>query len=367
MSKAGVTPLAGVAPFALWAKSARRAAEFGLGLALLWAAAATAQTGGALFPPGPLLPTQVRQGELGSCYFHAAIASWVAVDPAAVRRLIAAPAGDGILTVDFFDGGSERVRPADVAYARTSGFDRSDGLWVAVLLRAYAQRVLRSGLDRSVAASGAPPALQALLVRAVDSSDLVLDAYDRAIRGLVNQSGGLTGSALRAHLQSELAALPLPSPVAAAAAHWLLTPASLDSLAAMLQSNAEIFGAYRAAGNGGLPGQVLAAFAGGAHPVSTVSLPRLALDLAAAQVEHRAVVAGILDTTLDQRRAAGEKLPAGIDGWYISRHAYSVLGYDGLTVKLRNPWGMHPAPDGEFSLTLPEFARFFPMVVIQDK
>ncbi|MGH9415750.1 MAG: hypothetical protein ACRD01_03910 [Terriglobales bacterium] len=37
-----------------------------------------------------------------------------------------------------------------------------------------------------------------------------------------------------------------------------------------------------------------------------------------------------------------------------------------FNVRLRNPWGQHPAPDGVFTIPLSEFALAFPALTIED-
>ena len=57
---------------------------------------------------------------------------------------------DGSYTVTFGDGKKETAYPEDLRYTHDSGYDLSDGQWVAVLFRAYAQRVLRESLLQAI-------------------------------------------------------------------------------------------------------------------------------------------------------------------------------------------------------------------------
>ena len=90
-----------------------------------------------------IVPEAVRQGKLGSCYFHAVIAALAQRREDTIRKMIQSNA-DGSYTVTFGDGKKETAYPEDLRYTHDSGYDLSDGQWVAVLFRAYAQRVLRA-------------------------------------------------------------------------------------------------------------------------------------------------------------------------------------------------------------------------------
>ena len=84
-----------------------------------------------LYGPLGVKPQAVRQGKLGSCYFHAAIAALAEFQAQGLRRMIQAHS-DGSYTVRFADGVQENAYAQDVEYARESGYDLSEGLWVAV-------------------------------------------------------------------------------------------------------------------------------------------------------------------------------------------------------------------------------------------
>ena len=60
---------------------------------------------------------------------------------------------DGSYTVTFSDGKKETAYAVDLKYTHESGYDLSDGEWVAVLFRSYAQRVLRESLLQDIEAS----------------------------------------------------------------------------------------------------------------------------------------------------------------------------------------------------------------------
>ena len=54
--------------------------------------------------------------------------------------------------------------------------------------------------------------------------------------------------------------------------------------------------------------------------------------------------------------------------WWVNAHAYSVLDYDedSRTVRLRNPWGRRPDPDGSFTLPLATFFQAFESASFSD-
>src|SRR5579862_5212879 len=106
-----------------------------------------------------IVPEAVRQGRLGSCYFHAVIAAIAERRPDAIRNMIKSNA-DGSYTVTFGDGKKETAYPVDLKYTHDSGYDLSEGQWVAVLFRAYAQRVLRASLLTDIEASDIFPMLK---------------------------------------------------------------------------------------------------------------------------------------------------------------------------------------------------------------
>jgi hypothetical protein len=127
--------------------------RIGLLVATLLGAAAmllaeTALAQGALYGPSGVSPMAVKQGTLGSCYFHASIAAVAKVSPASIKSAIS---GDGKgYKVHFLTGPDEVVYPQDIAYAHEHAYDRSEGDWVTVLMRGYAQRALRHSMVEAV-------------------------------------------------------------------------------------------------------------------------------------------------------------------------------------------------------------------------
>src|SRR5215471_19093182 len=217
-----------------------------------------------LFGPSGVQPQAVRQGSLGSCYFHSAIAAIAASDPAAVKRSIQTIKADQ-WKVQFADHKIENVYFNDVQYTRNSGFDRSEGLWVSILFRAYAQRTMREGLLDAVAASDFPLIVKSNGKSFFLSNDLLLLVYDRAIRSAITQDGDINRKLLSDNLDKEMAAVSVSADTRKFLLRMLDSKGYFDALAAKIKNNGELFGAYRAIGQGGLPEQVLAAFTGKAN------------------------------------------------------------------------------------------------------
>jgi hypothetical protein len=306
-------------------------------------------------------PQAVRQGSQGSCYFYASIAALAGSQPDSLRRLIRI-SGDGNQSVYFADGKSEQIHDEDVQFARDSGFDLSEGTWVAVLFRGYAQRTLRESLIHSLHASSLPPQIKSLTAGIISNSDLVLLAYDRAIRSQVDQTGNISRDGLKDQLRKELASVPLLSMWKESAIDWMDSSGFFDSLVEQVKANGELFGAYRAVGSGGLPERVLSTFAGDAHSYQVKQHDETAAAISRALQKHQAVVAWTGTSLAD---ALKEKMqaPAGDDSsdWYTPAHAYTVMSLDSAagTVTLRNPWGDHPAPSGEFTLPWETFVSAY--------
>jgi hypothetical protein len=329
---------------------------FLFGTVLLLANGAWGQSALPLYGPKGISAEAVRQGGLGSCYFHASIAAEAHINPGLVRQAIQ-QTGEGLYRVTFATGIPENVRMADVQYARDNDYDRSDGLWVAVLLRAYGQATLRAALLASIEATTYPEAIKQTIESVVGESDLLLDAYDRAIRLTIDQTGTIDVSGLGTALDHQMDEAGLPLMVRVQVMQFLRAHEFVATLEKELQANGELFGAYRAVGQGGLPGHVLAAFGGKVSTVGTIlnagdirpALRRVHAGTAPAIAATRPVVA--------PKDAAFAKASA----WWVAGHAYTVLDYDEGTdtVTLRNPWASHPAPDGTFELPVGDFLRMF--------
>ncbi len=295
-------------------------------------------------------PQAVQQGSLGSCFFHASIASLAAVRPDLLRQTIQQDA-KGNLSVRFADGKLENVYLDDVQYARSSGYDQSDGLWVAVLFRGYAQRTLRAALLTALEKSALPATFKLPMTGFVKSSDFVLLAYDRAIRSQIDQEGNISRNRLKARLREELAVVPVGAAWKERAVQMVDSSGFLESITAAVKANGELFGAYRAVGQGGLPERVLNAFAGASRSYT----------IGPAQANVAAIESALRNRQAVVIWTGQSYTPPSPADWYIPVHAYSVLAVNPQqgTLAVRNPWGHHPEPAGEFTLPLEVFSSAY--------
>jgi hypothetical protein len=305
-------------------------------------------------------PQAVKQGSLGSCYFHSVAAALAASNPDDIRKMIHAEK-DGTYTVRFVDGRKEIAYPEDIQYSRTSGYDLSDGLWVAVLFRAYAQRVLREALVQAVEKSEMLSLVKHYAEDFVESNDAVVLAYDRAIRASVDQQGEIDKAKLEAQVKSELQPIDVPDDIKDSMVKLIESGGFLDSVATMIKENGELFGAYRAVGHGGIAVRAMTALAGKSVEIPNQSAAQLSGALADATRAHRPIVACTAGSRYYQQLADNQPIPDSAKPWYVNAHCFTVLGYDSntQTVTLRNPWGQPPQPDGIFRLPLTEFLPAF--------
>lgn len=302
----------------------------------------------ALYGAHGISPQSVRQGQLGSCFFHATIAALAKSAPATLRNAIRTDPKGGY-RVHFFSGPDEAVFPSDVEYGREHGYDRSDGEWVAVLMRAYAQRTLRHSLVEAVHKSNMIPAfLQPMAISWLNGSDMLLVAYDRAIRSVISQDGSMDQNALKQNLTTELHAEGIPTSEAQALVGFLDEKGFFATLAQSVQENGEVFGAYKSLGQGGIPVRVMEAFLGEGKVFAgfTNNSQQTMQQLQRLRAGRVAMVAGTKDTAPNGQIASAS--------WWVAVHAYTVMSYDddAQTVTLRNPWGSRPGPDGVFTLPL---------------
>jgi len=318
-------------------------------LAFLLPETALAQTG-ALYGPNGVSPMAVKQGTLGSCYFHASIAAVAKVSPAAIKSAISGDAQRGY-KVHFLSGPEEVVYPQDIAYAHEHAYDRSEGEWVTVLMRGYAQRALRHSMVEAVNRSTTIPIFaKPIALNALDQTGPLLLAYDRAVRSVVSQDGQMDKASFEAQLNRQIVALGVPAAQAQVIGGLLEQGGFYEAIAESVRDNGEVFGAYRSLGQGGIPFSVLEALLGPAHS-SPVTDASLAGELRRLHGGGEAVVAGT-------KPSAGSS--SGAD-WFVPTHAYTVLDYDegSRMVLLRNPWGAKPGPDGVFKLPLSVFQQVY--------
>lgn len=319
-----------------------------------------------LYGPSGVRAQAVRQGSLGSCYFHSAIAAIAATEPEALKRAIE-PGKQGQWKVRFADGKTENVYLDDVQYARNSGFDRSEGLWVSILFRAYAQRIMREGLLEAVKASDFPAMIKSSGISFFSTNDLLLLAYDRAVRATVSQEGEINQKLLATNLDKEMAAVSIPADTRKMLLHMLDSKGYFNALAAKIETNGELFGAYRAIGQGGLPEEVLAAFTGKANGVNVNSSSQFVSALSRAQQSHLAITASTGSGLAPRLLGLFRSLGGGKD-WYVESHAYTILSFnvDQKTVTLRNPWGDHPDPEGVFTIPLDTFTSAYERIAFSE-
>lgn len=322
-------------------------------------------------PPLPLFGRDgvrledVRQGTLGSCYFHSVIGALAQSDAKLLHDMISSNP-DGTLTVTFADQHLEHIYPADLQFLRETGYEMSAAQWVGALFRAYAQRVLRGTLIQQVDKTDWFAPVKAYTKDLLATNDTLLLAWDRTIRTQVAQDGEINQVRLRSRLKQELSSTGLPESMRDRLLDMVATQGVFDSLSEMVKTNGELFGAYRAVSQGGLPQKVMQSLKGSSHAFRThgEADPTAQL-LADAAQRHLAVAACTSSSAYYRLSAAAKPIPEEDQPWYVHNHCYTVVDYDaaGRSVKLRNPWANHPNPDGVFTLPLERFVAAFGDIV----
>lgn len=331
-------------------------AAVGFLLVLSAATAGLAQSAHSLYGPQGVSPGAVKQGVLGSCYFHASIAALAMAAPDTLRAAIRKnfPVG---YKVHFATGPDEAVYPDDIKYGRVHGFDESDGDWVLALMRAYAQREVRQSLVDSIQRSKTIPAFaKPLALKWLNETDLMLVAYDRAIRAVVRQNGTMDKETLKQNLAGELSKIGIGASESHMLVGFLDEEGFFAAVAKTVQQNGEVFGAYKGLGQGGIPERVIEAFLGSAGSSQASNRQAVLSELRRLRGDGVALVASTVDAAPDARVA--------IANWWVSSHAYTVMAWDESSgmVTLRNPWGTRPGPDGIFSLPFEVFEESFDYV-----
>jgi len=232
----------------------------------------------------------VRQGRLGSCYFHSVVAALARTKPEMIRGMIHENS-DGTFTVQFGDGKKEITYPLDINYSRDNGYDKSEGLWVAVLFRAYAQRVLRESLAAAVNQSEVFALVKDYAGQLIGSNDSVLLAYDRAIRAVVDQYGNINRTKLESNLREQLRTIPIPEEIKNSLLTMLDSGGFFGTMEREIKQNGELFGAYRAVGQGGMAGRVMETLGGSKRLMPNVSESAAAAALEEATRAHSPMVA----------------------------------------------------------------------------
>lgn len=336
-------------------------------VALTATLAARAESTPTLYGSAGVSPAAVIQGTLGSCYFHATIAA-IAVHHSDLLRNAIEDQGGGVYRVSFRNAPPETIHLEDVLYARQNGFDNSDGLWVAVLLRGLGQRTVRESLEASFAVAQLPGPAKTIAQSLLRSNDALLLAYDRAIRATIQQDGSMSREELRNRLRQKISDLGVPGFLSDPVVSALDAAGFFETLSKKVQERGELFGAYRSVGQGGLPTAVLEAFYKPAESANLHSGSQARRVLSAAQQEHAPVVAIAIGNASESVKVRVHTKD-GHQDWYVGNHAYTLEGYDPATDRatLRNPWGHTPSPGGVFTISMDDLAEAFPILAVPSR
>jgi hypothetical protein len=138
-----------------------------------------------------------------------------------------------------------------------------------------------------------------------------------------------------------------------------------DEMVKFIQQNGELFGAYRAVGQGGIADRVMQTLAGSTRFQENQSASQAGAALAEAVKNGMPIVACTGGSEFYQEVVKGQSLPPDTAPWYVNAHCYTVLGYDSgdSTVNIRNPWARHPDPDGIFNLPVSTFFHAYAGIV----
>ena len=286
----------------------RNRASVVLGVLALFCVVSGARAADDLYGSKGIVPEAVVQGRLGSCYFHAVIAALAQRRANLVRKLIQGNS-DGSYTVTFGDGKKETAYPEDLKYTHDSGYDLSDGQWVAVLFRAYAQRVLRESLLQATDSSDIFPLLKQPVEQLLATNDQLILAYDRAIRAQVDQYGNIDRTQLETRLKKEMSDVgAVPDSIKDSLMGLLESGGFFDKMVTMIQQNGELFGAYRAVGQGGIADRVMQTFSGSTRFQQNQSPEQAASALAEAVNKGLPIVACSGGSQFYQQVATGTEL-----------------------------------------------------------
>ena len=312
-----------------------------------------------LYGPSGISPRAVVQGSLGSCYFHASIAAIASHNPSLLRSAVKANS-DNTYTVRLTDGETETVELDDALFGRLNHFDRSDGLWVSILLRGVAQKTMRDSLISSIEATPFPAAAKSTAEGLIRSNNALLLAYDRAVRTSVYQDGSIDRDVLRTALNRQVQNLGISPFFSKPALDFLDAQGFFAALARHVQQNGELYGAYRTVNEGGLVERILADFDAPARDFQIHSAAEARSYLRRAQQNAEPTVA-TSGATLNQAILARIRSRDGGPDWWVANHAYTVLGYDASSdqVTLRNPWANHPDPAGVFTISISDFVAAY--------
>jgi hypothetical protein len=238
-------------------------------------------------------------------------------------------------------------QPDDVAFARDHTYDRSEGTWVAVLMRGYAQRALRQSLVQAINKSEMIPGyVKPIALSLLNQSDQLLIGYDRAVRAVVQQDGVIDKAMLKTKLAAQLSASGVPDSAAQMLGGFMEDRGFFDSIALTVEQNGEVFGAYKSLGQGGVPVRVFEAFQGKGFS-GLVADKKLTLEqlrrVSSLGTSPWWPEAGAL------RAAKGYSKRQLVGRWPLLYRA-ELTTTAAQTVTLRNPWGAKPDPDGIFTI-----------------
>ena len=137
-------------------------------------------------------------------------------------------------------------------------------------------------------------------------------------------------------MKAELQPIAVPDDIKDSMVNLIESAGFLDSVAAMIRENGEIFGAYRAVGHGGIAGRAMTALAGKSVEVPSQSLTEMSDALASATRARRPLVACTAGSRYYQQLANKQSIPEAAKPWYVNAHCFTVLGYnpDNATGKL---------------------------------
>ncbi len=195
----------------------------------------------------------------------------------------------------------------------------------------------------------------------IATNDLLLLAYDRAIRTQVDQYGNIDRAKLESKLKEQLAPIPISDEIKDRFVQLLGSGGFFGTMGEIIKKNGELFGAYRAVGQGGIAEGAMHTFEGEVLVASNDSERKASPALEQATQAHMPMVACTGGSRFYKELAAGRSLPGEVAPWYVNAHCYTVLAYDAnaRSITLRNPWRAHPDPDGIFSVPLAAFVPAF--------
>jgi hypothetical protein len=300
-------------------------------------------------------PWSVKQGNLGSCYFHATIASIAHRSPKYVEKLITVKDEDKVWSVKFADGKAENVYLEDVVYTRSKDYDKSDGLWVSILFRAYSQKILRKTLYSSLLKYSSNEYYTTAINQFLINSDAAINSFDRVVRNSIVQNKTFDRAKYNMYIETSLSAYNMPTDVKLIVLNFANHPTAIKSIEGMVQQYTGVFGASRLAGNGGMSSNVFDVFVGNSSFSST------------SDRETALFLLNSIKSFSNTGTASTGNVPVEdleVKKWYVERHAYTILDFDGENVTLRNPWGIHPDPDGSFTIDLDLFLKYFSGIYI---